>query len=192
MHHGGVRGTATQRITLGCVQQTWRSFDQVIGRELLSALALDDFRRELSDLALADADLHRVPPERFARITRAWVLATKSMLDVVVDDLVAALGTDDGIALSRGERDRLLDLMNHHYFAGAACERVKPLLRLCLLQRTANGREALLLFARALYWQARGSDRPNEKAALLALALSYPSAAIRMPRWSLGRSRRAA
>lgn len=190
--HGGVRGTASERIASGRVQQAWRTFDQVIGRELLATLALDDFRRELPDLAVADADLQGVPPARFARITRAWVLATKSMLDAVVDDLVDALGTDDEIALSRTERERLLALMNHHYFAGAACERMKPLLRLCVLQRTANGRKALLLFARALYWQARGANRPKEKAALLALALTYRSAAIRMPRWSLGHSRRTA
>ncbi len=180
--HGGVRGSATMQIPSSSVQRTWRNFDRVIGHELLARLDLSDFERELPCLAETDPDLRRAPSERFARITRAWILATKSMLDVVVDDLLSGLSVDGDVPLSRTERERLLALMNHHYFAGAAGEHMKSLLRLCALQRSANGREALLQFTRGLYWQARAADRQKEKAALLALAVVYWVAAGRIPR----------
>lgn len=179
--HPGVRGSSQERIAAGRVQQTWRKYDQVIGDELVRRLELLEYARELPDLAGSDPSTRAVPPQRFARITRAWILATKSQIPIVVDDLVRALVDEPSqTALSRTESARLLALMNHHYFAGAIAGHLATLMRLRALKRSENGRAALRMLARGLYWQARSNGRAVETSLALLLAGLYALASMRV------------
>lgn len=170
--HDEERGPANSRSDAASRQRVWRRFDSAIGAYLRNELDIAVFSDELTELVRTNPELHTVPAERFARITRAWTLATKSQLATMSEDLLAAL-EGYGTELSGVEKNRLGELMNHHYFVDAMMESIRPLLRLCRLRKSANGRYALRQFARALYWQTRRASGPRHKVIAMTFSALY-------------------
>lgn len=170
--HEGERGPARNRSRGKDRQKVWRHFDSAISVHLRREETLKIFSRELAELVKSSPVLCSVPTERFTRITRAWVLATKSDLSSMSDDLLVAFERND-VSLSGIELDRLADLMNHHYFVAAMPESIAALLRLHRLRKNANGRQALRQFSSALYWQSRKTKLGRQKAVAMMFSFLF-------------------
>ncbi len=154
--HQGDRGPASIRHSGLSRENIWLEYDRQIGRKIRANVELVEYlpRR-------IGSDVKGVFDRRSALLQRMSVMASKAMLDEMLDDLEMACGNgiDGSKGLSYDQRKICSRAIFHAYFLIELQINPKMFLRrLHNIGRFKAGRDATFGFALGFFWLARSGD----------------------------------
>lgn len=151
--HTGERGPASIRHSGSSRENIWLEYDRQIGRKIRANVELAKYLP-----SKASSDVKGVFDRRSALLWRMSVMASKAMIDEMLDDLEMACGNgvDGSEGLSYVQRKICSRAICHIYFLMELQKNQKLFLRrLHEIGRFKAGRDAIFGFALGFFWLAR-------------------------------------
>ncbi|NMG70082.1 glycosyltransferase family 2 protein [Parazoarcus communis] len=151
--HSGLRGPNSMKHDANTRLKVWAEFESEIGEYLISQVPLEKFTLDDTSQAV------EVNIRRHNYIVKAWALAPKLDSAYAFTEIENAFKTDSSTPISATEEDLLKNMFNHqfiyHRIPSISIEKLRT------ISRTKNGRSALRMMTKGIYWATQRRDQSS-------------------------------
>lgn len=151
--HPGLRGPKSMQHDESTRLKVWAAFEEKIGQYLISEVPLDKFT--LGKAYQAD----ELSIRRHNHIVKAWAIAPKLHSSYAYTEIDNAFKADSTNHLSAAEKELIENMFNHQFIYHRT-----PSINIKIIKsisQTKNGRSALRIMTKGIYWAIQRRDQSS-------------------------------